>query len=81
MTLEELGKQYAKELKSIEELLCKSKRELRKAKSQTEIFEINSKIWTYEEMCADLKSTSEHLLHYYEKDPKTPHTIIEVNEE
>ncbi|MBQ8766082.1 MAG: hypothetical protein IJZ16_04700 [Clostridia bacterium] len=70
MTLEELGKQYAEELKTIEELLYKAKRNLCKSKNQAEIFDLKVKIFTYEVMCADLKRTSEHLLHYYEKDPK-----------
>lgn len=67
MTLEELGRQYAEELKTAQKQLRRAKRDLRKARTVTEIADLNRKIYIYEEMCADLKSMSEHLIHYYEE--------------
>lgn len=67
MTLEELGKQYADELKTVEKQLQQAKKALKQAKTEDEIFRIKHKIHVYEEMCADLKSYSEHLKHYYEE--------------
>lgn len=67
MTLEELGNQYAEELKTVEAQLKRAKKALKNAKTDEERFSLNYKIYVYEEMHAELKSYSEHLKHYYEE--------------